>query len=83
MHTMNLNQKKASGLVNITHKYPEWAKFKSALESKETTREPMSYSDFFNNPASGFVDKFALANDILSASKEIFEEDYKIDEYWK
>ena len=75
--------KKASELVNITHKYPEWVKFKSALESKETTREPMSYSDFFNNPAGDFADKFALTNDMLSASKELFEEDYKIAEYWK
>jgi uncharacterized phage-associated protein len=75
--------KTASALVNITHKYPEWIKFKSALESKETTREPMSYSDFFNNPTNGFDDKFALKDDVLSASKELFEEDYKIAEYWK
>ena len=73
----------ASALVNVTHRYPEWGKFKSVLESKETTREPMSYTDFFNNPANGSADKFALASDVLSASKELFEEDYKIAEYWK
>lgn len=75
--------KSASSLVDITHRYPEWDKFKSVLDSKETTREPMSYTDFFNNPDNGLPDKFALASDILSASKELFEEDYKIAEYWK
>ncbi|OGG36769.1 hypothetical protein A2110_01000 [Candidatus Jorgensenbacteria bacterium GWA1_54_12] len=73
----------ASTLVNITHRYPEWDKFKSAFDSKETTREPMSYSDFFNNPNNGADDKFALTGNILAASKELFEEDYKVAEYWR
>lgn len=73
----------SSSLVNITHLYPEWGKFKSALESKETTREPMSYTDFFEDPVNINQDKFALSKDILSASKELFEEDYKLAEYWK
>lgn len=73
----------ASVLVNVTHRYPEWDKFKSALQSKETTREPMSYLDFFKDPSDGARDQFALAGDILAASKELYEEDYKISEYWK
>jgi uncharacterized phage-associated protein len=73
----------ASSLVKITHQYPEWDKFRRALESKETTREQMSYSDFFNNPSNESGDKFALTGDVLAASKELFEEDYKIAEYWK
>lgn len=73
----------AASLVNVTHRYPEWDKFKSALESKETTREPMSYTDFFNDPSNGAGDKFALSGVMLAASKELFEEDYKIAEYWK
>lgn len=73
----------ASSLVNVTHRYPEWDKFKSVLESQETTREPMSYTDFFSNPSNGRGDKFALTNDVLEASKELFAEDYKVAEYWK
>lgn len=73
----------ASALVNLTHRYPEWDKFKSALKSGETTREPMSYTDFFNNPTNGAADKFALSEEMLTASKELFEEDYKIAEFWK
>lgn len=73
----------APTLINIAHRYPEWDKFKSALESKETTREPMSYSDFFKDPSNGARDQFALADDVLIASKELYEEDCKVAEYWK
>ena len=74
----------APSLVDLTHRYPEWSKFKGTLESRETTREQMSYSDFFNNPGnSSSEDKFALAGDMLAASKELFEEDYKTAEYWR
>ncbi len=73
----------AYSLVDITHQYPEWEKFKNSLESRETTREPMSYTDFFSNPTNKLDDKFALGVDILSASQELFEEDYRVAEYWK
>ena len=43
----------------------------------------MSYSDFFKDPINGAEDKFALAGDVLAASKELYEEDYKVAEYWK
>lgn len=75
--------KSALALVDITHRYPEWDKFKRALESKETTRESMSYLDFFKNPSENVEDKFALSADVLSASKELFEEGYKVAECWK
>jgi uncharacterized phage-associated protein len=73
----------ASSLVDITHRYPEWGRFRSALESQGSTREPMSYTDFFNDPNSGDTDKFNLSNDVLNASKELFQEDYEIAEFWK
>lgn len=70
------------GLVNITHYYPEWSKFKAALESKETTRETMNYSDFFKDPNIS-TDKFSMDSAALEASKELFEEHYQVAEYWK
>lgn len=73
----------ASALVEITHHYPEWIKFKNALESKETTREMMSYHDFFNDPENKFEDKFALTSEMLTASRELFEEDYTIATHWQ
>lgn len=73
----------ARTLVDITHRYPEWNKFAGTLGSNEATRESMSYIDFFSNPSNGSPDKFAIAGDALAASKELFEEDYKIAEYWR
>jgi uncharacterized phage-associated protein len=75
--------KSTSFLVDVVHKYPDWEKFKKSLETKETTREPMSYSDFFKNPSNGKNDKLAFSPDILNASQELFEEEYEIAEYWK
>ena len=72
-----------TSLVNLTHRYPEWDRFRSTLESEETTREQMSYSDFFNNPENDTTDKFALSDEILSASKELFKEDCQVAELWK
>ena len=65
----------ADRLVDLTHRYPEWTRFKSALESGETTRELMSYADFFGNPADGQVDKFSLDQETLAAAKGVFEEE--------
>ena len=70
-------------LVNLTHRYPEWEKFKGPLEAKETTREPMSYDDFFGNPTGVARDKFALSDEMLAASKELFQEENKLAEYWR
>lgn len=75
--------KSASALVDITHIYPEWDKFKNTLQSGETTREAMSYTDFFSDPNNARGDKFALSRDVLAASKELFEDDYKVAEHWK
>lgn len=37
-------------LADETHRFPEWEKHQSALESGETTRRPMPYGDFVLNP---------------------------------
>jgi len=72
---------KASYLVNICHKYPEWEKFKELFKSKETTRESMNYLDFFDNPKNE-IDDFAMGDDELIAAKELFNEYYQIAKYW-
>lgn len=72
-----------SSLVDVVHKYPEWEKFRKTLEAKETTREQMSYLDFFKNPTSNKSDKLSLPPDVLEASRELFEENCEIAKYWK
>jgi len=79
----NYGRYKASTLVNVTHKYPEWAKFSDALESGESTREIMNYLDFFQDPEENSNDKFKADKKTLSAAKDRFSEDYRIAEAWK
>lgn len=71
-------------LAEMTHKYPEWIKYKSALESRETTREEMNYFDFFLNPVSisDKDDPFSLPEEHLNDSKEIFQETCKEANRW-
>jgi len=70
-------------LVELTHEYPEWKQFETAIESGRTTREVMSYIDFFNNPDNLAEDKFMLSADILSVSREVFEEEQALLKLWQ
>ena len=38
-------------LRDLTHEYPEWKKFEAKIEAKLINQAPMSYADFFENPA--------------------------------
>lgn len=69
-------------LVDLTHEYPEWKQFEAAIASGRS-REQMSYLDFFNNPEHLPEDKFNLSADILSVSREIFEEEQALLKLWQ
>jgi len=71
-------------LVNLSHKFPEWKKFEASLKSKITTRELMSYEDFFSNPPNSLPMKniFDESDDCLAATNEIFKENYQIANCW-
>ncbi|NQU77379.1 SocA family protein [Candidatus Falkowbacteria bacterium] len=75
---------KASQLVKISHEFPEWKKFKRALEARTITRGPISYSDFFSNPSGKIPGEniFNEPQEQLRTSKELFEENYKIANCW-
>lgn len=65
----------SSNLVNFTHEYPEWRKFKVKLEQWEITQAQMDYLDFFENtPAQDQV--FDIDEEHLELSKDIFKENY-------
>ncbi len=71
-------------LVELSHEFPEWKKFKTTLESKTTTREVMSYEDFFGNPAKSALikDIFDESEDYLIATNKIFKENYQLANCW-
>ncbi len=58
---------------NITHRYPEWSKFREHFDVKnERSRKQINLDDFFKNPND---DKyFGTDNKVLTASKEIYEQ---------
>jgi len=61
-------------LAEITHKYPEWSRFKKEILVEKKKREKMNYQDFFSNPKSDGSDFFDLPPDHLEMSREMFEE---------
>lgn len=62
-------------LVNFTHHYPEWTKFKHKLDSWEIIQAQMDYLDFFENtPVQDQI--FDIDEEHLDISKDIFKENY-------
>jgi uncharacterized phage-associated protein len=62
-------------LSDLSHKYPERTKFAASLTNGERSRFQMDYEDFFENPTSIQDTFFAMDEDQLVLSKEIFQED--------
>jgi len=70
-------------LAELSHKFPEWEKYKDVIESKSSTRELMDYNDFFKNPTSaGFKNIFNETPETLKNSEEVFSENIKVASYW-
>ena len=68
-------------LADFSHHYPEWKKHEGAL--KTSSRAPMNYKDFFENPV-GFDDSiFSMDEAGLFAAKESFEHNIQVAEIWK
>jgi len=62
-------------LSELSHKYPEWARFEQEFNSKNTTRKRMNYLDFFGPAVTSMQeDKFNEDKEVLESSKEIFQE---------
>lgn len=60
-------------LVEITHKYPEWKKHQTALESGAIKRGDINLIDFFDN-IEDEDDPFRVTNEFLADSKQIYLE---------
>ena len=69
----NFGKMSTDEVINFTHKYPEWEKHEQTL-FKEKKVEKISLLDFFQNPIGVYDDPFAIPNDVLEASKEIYSE---------
>lgn len=79
-------------LADLTHEFPEWKKFKPELESGAINQAPMSYNDFFDDPADVspiLKEKFGIETDVfnqdadtINASKHAFTESQEIENLW-
>ncbi len=69
----NYGQLTATQLIELTHLYPEWSKFKDRLYA-DSVSEDMNLSDFFDNPEGLTNDKFKTDSASLNLSHEIFKE---------
>lgn len=62
-------------LSDESHKYPEWKKFQTRLESGYSSRFPMNYEDFFEAPSEDEENPiFTFDSEYLNLSKELFLE---------
>ncbi len=79
----NFGNKTPTELVDISHQYPEWKKFKVYFDSKATTREPMSYMDFFKDPETTQKnDVFKEEDELVKLSESIFTENNTSAQQW-
>lgn len=68
-------------LAELTHQFPEWAKFKHEIMIKGKKRIKMSYDDFFADPKNG-DDFFAQRKSDLNQAKEYFDESRDVASYF-
>lgn len=65
-------------LADMTHDYPEWAKFKKEILVEGKKRLRMDYLDFFKNPKNSGSSLFTLPEEDLELSKETYQENREI-----
>ena len=64
-------------LADITHKYPEWSKFKTEIDGGKR-RAKMDYLDFFKDSKNTGSSIFATENNHLDITKEIYLENKEV-----
>lgn len=69
-------------LRDLSHEFPEWKKFQSALENKVSSRFPMNELDFFFD-APKDADLFDNQPEIVNLSKEVYLEHSQVTNYFR
>jgi uncharacterized phage-associated protein len=69
-------------LSDISHEFPEWIQYKSALEKKIASRFEINVKDlFFDAPANQSI--FQIDKDIIEESKSIFDNELAVINFFK
>ena len=69
-------------LRDISHEFPEWKKYESALNRRISSRFPMEFIDFFEDAPEN-VDKAKTNPDVKEYSKQIYIETSEIENFLK
>lgn len=69
-------------LAELTHLYPEWKRHEAAIESGESTRIPMAYDDFLQDPAPGVEPCYTLTEDERGDRLEMLAEVRAVERCW-
>lgn len=68
-------------LADVTHDFPEWAKYEEQFSKRLSASEIMDYEDFFDDMNNKSNEAFAASSEDLASSKEVFNENRKIQDY--
>lgn len=68
-------------LRDISHAFPEWKKYESALNKRLSSRFPMDYIDFFEDAVPGY-DKIQINPEVKKLSKEFYLEASEITDFF-
>jgi uncharacterized phage-associated protein len=70
-------------LAEMTHAYPEWSRHESSLNAKLTTRVPMNYRDFLDDPPAEFDPCHALKDEDRQALASGIDELAEFERCWR
>ena len=69
-------------IVELTHVYPEWKRHAASIEGG-STRVPMDYLDFLDDPPQGINPCYSLSNEEREARREQLKEMNNIAVLWR
>lgn len=70
-------------LVELTHRYPEWVRHEPSLTAKVTSRAPMDYADFLEDPVDANLEPcHALSEQDRSDLRDVLKEAASFESRW-
>jgi uncharacterized phage-associated protein len=70
-------------LAKLTHLYPEWKRHEASLNAKLTTRAPMNYRDFLDDPPAGCEPCYPLTDEERNAVAAGIDEVADFERCWR
>lgn len=75
-------QRDAFELADLTHQYPEWKRHEAAITSGESTRMPMVYDDFLEDPQDSIEPCYTLTDAERELRRDLLTEVRNFEAKW-